>query len=812
MTKPKKNQSYFLTIGSVLAYLITLALFSALVLSALYKQYYEISLSVAAVSCESFSKKLSRYAKFGIEPDRINGLEQEIINHQNNSGSYRIIILDKQKQIIAKYNYEQNSIHIPQKNNLLHGNLISFSEGDTTWLMSEIFGNNKDSLPVGYVLQGTNSSNFIQALENLLNDNLFYLLTISLGFLLLLIFLSQLFINSEKIQNHPKRKVFLYSFLLLPFIIAQIFFIFTLYEPIKNMQVNSISSMATKLSQEIADDIKKIQDLDIPLSFVADIKQYFQNIQENFLWVEGITIREPYYSMETVNDLIASEGTILQPNELTGQIFWKNSQDDVDSSITIFVSSSTIFETLLEIFLDIITVMVITFIMLMEFLNIVLLKEDHNKLHQSIGSIFDKVVIIRPIIFICMFAISLSISFIPLQMAEISPTVFGLSEDISIGLPVSVEMFCVGFAIMIGGFISHRIGWRPLLIWGCLFVGVGAFLSAIATYPITFILARCVAGLGYGSINLAAQLFVISKSSAQNRTTNIAFMVAGLCAGILCGSAFGGLIADRLNYSAVFFTAGTLMFITFFSLLFLLPKESNLVLLSENTFENTNSYKNINQFSENQSLVWKIFKFCTNLRMASLLFLHIMPCALITVCLFQFYIPVSLNAAGVSPAGIGRVSMFFSLMIVYLGPILAKYIDKSNNAVDISKQANRKAYWLCLAGFLAATSVAILSISDGMAMAILSVTLLGCCNAITYSAQGAYALELKASAIIGSERTISIYNIAERLGQVLGPIGLGLAISIWGATNSLQMLAVIFGIMTFLLLFSARPQKIDYNL
>ncbi len=848
--KSAKNK-YFFTLGSVLAYFVTLILFSALVLSALYKQYYEISLSADSFSSESFTKKLSRYAKFGINPNRVEGLDVAVLEYFETTNAYRVLVLDQNKNIIKKVEYAEDKILIPQKTTSLPNGSLTFEENDTTWILSEIIDNDKK--PVGYLLHGIFSNRFLYPLEELINNNMSSLLTICIGFLLLLIILCQLVTRSEKIQNHPKKKLFLYTVLLIPFISAQALFIFTLYEPIRKIQETSISSIATGLSNEIATDIKNIQKLQVPLSLIGDIEEYFQEFQNNFSWLEGIKIQEPNFVLEVIKN--QDKNVSLEANSLTGQTLWNN-DDNQTSSVTIYVPSDTIWKTSFEILLDVGTVTVITFVMLMEFLSMVLLKEEHNLNLGEKVSLYDDATIMRPIIFICMFAISLSISFIPLRMAEISTNVFGLSQDISIGLPVSVEMFCVGFAIMIGGSISHKIGWRPLLVWGCFLVSLGAFLSAFANISITFLFARSIAGFGYGSINLAAQLFVISKSNTKNRTTNIAFMVAGLCAGVLCGSAFGGLIADRLGYSSVFFTAGACMFLTFIYLFLILPKSANNITNIDTYIKNASKnklfnftkinspvpinlitppidlssaqenaiqknvvklnsplgFEEYNQINnkvtkKNTFILVDIIKLCLNYRMASLLFLNIMPCALITVCLFQFYIPVSLNEAGVNPAGIGRVSMFFSLMIVYLGPILGKYIDNANKNINIANQANRKAYWLCLAGILAASSLIVLSISNNVFFAICSVTFLGCANAIVYSAQGSYALELPISETIGSEKTISIYNVAERLGQVLGPISLGLAISIWGAIYSLQIFAATLIIMTIFLFFSAKPKK-----
>jgi len=196
----------------------------------------------------------------------------------------------------------------------------------------------------------------------------------------------------------------------------------------------------------------------------------------------------------------------------------------------------------------------------------------------------------------------------------------------------------------------------------------------------------------------------------------------------------------------------------------------------------------------------ELLSFFSDPRRASLLFLNIFPCAFIYVCLFKFYIPISLNEAGSSPAAIGRVSMLFCLMVVYLGPVFGHLIDQGKN----------KVLWLGGAGFICAGSVIVLPMADGISVAMLSVALLGIASAIVSSAQGAYALDLPATANLGVTHAMGIYNVTERAGQMLGPIMLGLFIVSFGAGTSLVAMAVILALMSTLFIFFAKifaPKK-----
>lgn len=117
--------------------------------------------------------------------------------------------------------------------------------------------------------------------------------------------------------------------------------------------------------------------------------------------------------------------------------------------------------------------------------------------------------------------------------------------------------------------------------------------------------------------------------------------------------------------------------------------------------------------------------------------------------------------------------LLFCLVIIYLGPFFGRAVDKSPN----------KLVWLVGGGFLCIGGIIALLLLDGLAAAFACVALLALCNAIVASAQGTYALEIPVSRQVGSGRTVGIYNITERLGQMLGPVALGQVIALWGVNS-----------------------------
>jgi MFS-type transporter involved in bile tolerance (Atg22 family) len=140
--------------------------------------------------------------------------------------------------------------------------------------------------------------------------------------------------------------------------------------------------------------------------------------------------------------------------------------------------------------------------------------------------------------------------------------------------------------------------------------------------------------------------------------------------------------------------------------------------------------------------------------------------------------------------------MIFPLVIVYLGPVFGGIVDRSNH----------KYRHLAVAGLIAAVSVGALMALNGIAAATLAVTLLGLSNAILSNAQGAYALELPATERYGAARAMGIYNVVERLGQVLGPVSLGIIIAVWGRSAGLGVMAIGLAVMSLAFAVASRRQ------
>lgn len=697
----------------------------------------------------------------------------------------KILIVDKKNNaVLAKWNYpETKTFVLPQTLKTEKYSGKSFTRDAVVWTVSPVLNRSQEEL--AFVLVGIEQSYFSKPIYDVIKTHFKSFLLISLFASLLLVFLC--YTVTKKLNTRAAEQkneyFFIFGSFLLPLILAQIVISLSVKPTFTTLQTDALNQAGSAICSRIIQDIEHIDNLGVSFQSIQDsFARYTQTIQSQFPWIKNFRL------IEKKNHFSLNHGEIITETEWEKSI---TSHDIIASyssfnrpyTLNIVCDTKNIQNNLLSILLDTLTMTLISFVFMVEMLYFLILKEETALLSPK-KRLSDQPKFMRTIIFLCIFGTSMPISFLPMRMAEISSDLFGLPKDIVMGLPLSCETLITGAALFFGGIMAQKKGWRPLMLWGSLLVTIGSIGSGIATDALTYIASRCLSGYGYGYIYLMSQVYVIAKSNQENRTANISAMLAGLYAGLLCGSAFGGLVADRFGYAPVFLVIASVIGTLGLCIFFFVPKEE------QNAFAQNSPKKTTEQKIRFQD----ICQFFANPKMASLLLLHIIPCAFVTTCLFQFYIPVSLDNAGVSPAGIGRVTMIFCLVIVYIGPYLGIVIDKSR----------QKATWIFYADLVGIIAIMALAWLSGLWAAILAVFLLGVCNTIVYSVQGVYALELPVTKIFGEAKAMTVYNVAERIGQVLGPITLGLTISLYGATASLYGMAFIFFIMCLIFLFISR--------
>jgi predicted MFS family arabinose efflux permease len=444
------------------------------------------------------------------------------------------------------------------------------------------------------------------------------------------------------------------------------------------------------------------------------------------------------------------------------------SSDEYFGYISTNTSRSILLKKVMDIAMDSLTVLVISILFSVEML-ILIFKYVERQIESTVKEKSVGVVhfgVMRPIAFLFLFGIDISISFVPLHMQSLYIPFLGLSRDTIMGLPISAEFLFAGIGILISGGWSDRRGWHEPFIGGLLLAAIGFVYSGMAPNALHFIVSRGFVGLGYGLGLMAAQAFVISYSDSKTKTQGLANLLAGIFAGGICGGAAGAMMAEMTGYKITFYIGTTILLFaiayTIFSMRNAMKKPKPRQTVSETT--------PAQPASPTATGVSNIGKFLTNRIVLSLIFFSGLPAAIAVVGFNNYFIPVHLSRIGVSQSTIGQVQMIYGVCLIYIGPLISKYVDASQD----------KKRYVFLGLILGSLSFLIFVVLDGVAAAAISVFILGLSSSFVLASQIVYALKLKITQELGEGKAIGLFRSTSRIGQMLGPV---IFATLFAATN-----------------------------
>lgn len=387
----------------------------------------------------------------------------------------------------------------------------------------------------------------------------------------------------------------------------------------------------------------------------------------------------------------------------------------------------------------------------------------------------------RPAIFLFLFGIDLSMAFIPLHMETLPQSLSGLSPEVLLGLPISVEFFCVGVAILCCGVWLDKSGWKAPFYTGLVITGLGCLYSWLAPDAVQFILSRGVLGFGYGLTLLASQGYVIRHTDSSNKARGLAHLFAGLYSGSICGAATGAVLAEQFGYGLVFLLGALIIFSVIFYGLLILSQPTE-VDNAETVTKNETVTRAIKQGSgsvTDASSSFKHFVFDRQILAATLF--SSMPASIAVVGFLNYFSPVYLNRAGLNDASIGQVLMLFGVVLALLGPSIGRFADQSET----------KRGPIILGCVLGGGAFLVFGVLDGIAAVTLSVLLLGLSNCLVLSAQSAFVLRQDVTSRYGEGKSMGIFRSSSRIGQMLGPVIFAVIMT----TSEIETGVMLFGII-----------------
>lgn len=163
----------------------------------------------------------------------------------------------------------------------------------------------------------------------------------------------------------------------------------------------------------------------------------------------------------------------------------------------------------------------------------------------------------------------------------------------------------------------------------------------------------------------------------------------------------------------------------------------------------------------------------------------------------NYFFPVYADSVGYSSADSSRRFMIYGICIIYLGPIITKFVTKHFG----SKISTILYVVLTISG------LAVFAITGTNSSAVAAVILLSLSESFGIITAVNYFVGLRASRELGEGMALGFYGLAENVGQVLGPIIFGIPI-MFGYSKGVGILAMSTAFMLLLfIILSAKGER-----
>jgi len=380
-----------------------------------------------------------------------------------------------------------------------------------------------------------------------------------------------------------------------------------------------------------------------------------------------------------------------------------------------------------------------------------------------------RVVELRFAIFVFSLAEELTRTFLSVYIKSLFEPIPGLTMEMVIGAPIALFMLLWAVSQPIAGSVSERRGRRAVFLTGALMSFVGLVASGLATDLIQLVIARCLTAVGYASVFISAQGFVIDATDPKQRAQAVAMYAGGILSAGVCGPAIGGVIAGQVGFRTTFLISAGLALLAAFMAWRVLPRVR------------------VPKERMGRGLRLSDAILCLrNPRFVGLAVFSAVPAKLGLTALLFFLLPLALDDQGVSQSWIGRVLLLYWLLMIFVSPMAAKLSDRSG----------QRTAFLVLGGLLAAVAAYVLSVPGSLVTALVGVALLGVAHALLNAPQLAMLADVcvKERATLGETTVIGMFRLIERLGSVVAPFLAGLFLAHYGYAGALKGIGAVLAL------------------
>jgi predicted MFS family arabinose efflux permease len=380
-----------------------------------------------------------------------------------------------------------------------------------------------------------------------------------------------------------------------------------------------------------------------------------------------------------------------------------------------------------------------------------------------------RIVLVRVLSFLFMFAEMLSRPFLPVYAAALPGAAFDLPEGLRASLPITAFLLGVALTMPFAGRWSDQVGRRTSYIAGALLVMAGLATTGLVPQYLALVPARACTGVGYALMFMACQGFVFDNTDSGNRGKGMALFVGAIMVAEICSPAVGGILADRIGYRMVFILGAVVALIA--------------AAIAIAVLDNRSRQGGPQRASALTPQRAPLLKLAHNRRFIALSLLSGVPAKFLYSGFMIFLVPLLLSGLGNSKSEVGRYTMLYGLSCLVLAPLFAQIADRYN------------AYAALVATGGLLTGLGMLPVMNGANanLVMLGVGALGVGQAMSISAQlvlVARVTQVEAREA-GTGPIMGVFRLLERLGAAAGPLVTGVLVAQWGAQQAMVTLGAM---------------------
>lgn len=386
-----------------------------------------------------------------------------------------------------------------------------------------------------------------------------------------------------------------------------------------------------------------------------------------------------------------------------------------------------------------------------------------------------RVVLVRVLSFLFMFAEMLSRPFLPVYAASLPAA--GLDAGLHASLPITAFLLGVALTMPFAGGWSDRLGRRSSYIGGALTVMTGLAVTALVPDYLALVMARAVTGAGYAVMFMACQGYVFDHTDTGNRAKGMALFVGAIMVAEICAPAVGGILADRIGYRMVFLLGAAVALCAALLAALVLHSAAR---EAEDARALAGAPPGPAPAVAPGASMALLARLARNRRFMALSILSGIPAKFLYSGFLIFLVPVLLSSLGLSKSEIGRYTMLYGFSSLLLAPLFAHMADRYN------------AYARLVAAGGILTGLGMLPVYLGASgnMVLLGIAALGVGQSMSISAQLVLVARVTRGEAgeAGTGPIVGLFRLLERLGAAAGPLVTGMLVARYGAPQAMLAL------------------------